>query len=562
LSEFILDTRTLTGVYEEIRKVYLSDNRPWIIGFSGGKDSTCLVQLVWAALSELSPEKLRKRVYVISSDTLVESPQIAARITGSLDKMEKYGQEQNLPISTNLLRPKTSDTFWVRLLGLGYPAPTVMFRWCTDLLKINNADRFIQEKVSEYGEAIVLLGMRKSESTSRHQTMNLYKIDNSLLSRHSKYAQTYIYTPIENFSAEDVWNYLLQNKNPWNENNRDLLALYQDANASECPLVVDTSTPSCGGGRFGCWTCTVVDNQSYITNLIENGEEWMEELAKLRDALKETQKPENWEKVREPKRRSGYVDLKTHAVKCTKCSSVVDDESLTNCPYCLQKDNLEVPLIRYTPGPYTIKFRKEYLKKLLEGQIEIQKQKNDPDVELILVEEIHEIQRIWRMEQGDWQNSAYQIYEKIIGIKLEPKPEDLGGFGAMEEKILQQVCVGHDVPTKLVSTLLNEEFENQGPTRHSKIFGKIKTHLSKDWSTDIDKIIKELKIEKKEFDKVTPSKKPLICKACDKEMRFDKPTKSYQCSKCDQIVTEGKVKSALSKGKCTRPLRKKSDASN
>ena len=110
-----------------------------------------------------------------------------------------------------------------------------MFRWCTDMLKINNADRFIEEKVSEYGEAIVLLGMRKSESISRHQTMNLYKIDNSLLSRHSKFAQTYIYTPIEDFSAEDVWNYLLQNKNPWNENNRDLLALYQDANASECP---------------------------------------------------------------------------------------------------------------------------------------------------------------------------------------------------------------------------------------------------------------------------------------------------------------------------------------
>ena len=109
------------------------------------------------------------------------------------------------------------------------------------MLKINNADRFIKDKVSEYGEAIVLLGMRKSESISRHQTMNLYKIENSLLSKHSKFAQTYVYTPLEDFTAEDVWNYLLQNKNPWGEENRDLLALYQDANASECPLVVDTS---------------------------------------------------------------------------------------------------------------------------------------------------------------------------------------------------------------------------------------------------------------------------------------------------------------------------------
>ena len=337
--------------------------------------------------------------------------------------------------------------------------------------------------------------------------MNLYKIDNSLLSRHSKFAQTYIYTPIEDFSAEDVWNYLLQNKNPWNENNRDLLALYQDANASECPLVVDTSTPSCGGGRFGCWTCTVVDKQSYLNNLIENGEEWMEILAELREELKQTQDPQAWEMVREKKRRNGKVDLKTHDVKCTKCSTVINDISLKNCPVCLEKDNLEIPLIRYTPGPYTMKFRKEYLEKLLVGQVKIQKQKNDPDMELILQEEIHEIQRIWRMEQGDWHNSAYQIYEKITGIKLESAKEDLGGFGEMEEELLQQVCVEHDVPAKLVSTLLNKEFENQGATRHSKIFGEIKKQLSKEWREDMDVIMDELHQERKEKESVPSSKR-------------------------------------------------------
>jgi len=155
------------------------------------------VQLDWNALSKLPKENLQKKIYVISSDTLVESPQISERIIGSLDKIEKVAKDTRLPISTNLLRPKLSDTFWVRLLGLGYPAPTPMFRWCTDMLKIANADRFIQDKVSEYGEAIVLLGMRKTESISRHQTMNLYKIENSLLSRHSKFPQTYVYTPLE-----------------------------------------------------------------------------------------------------------------------------------------------------------------------------------------------------------------------------------------------------------------------------------------------------------------------------------------------------------------------------
>lgn len=487
MSESIFDKRSLANIYEEIRTVYLSDNRPWIIGFSGGKDSTCLIQLAWNALSELPKEKLQKKIYVISSDTLVETPKIAERITTTLDNIEQAAKSTNLLISTNLLRPKISDTFWVRMLGLGYPAPTTMFRWCTDMLKINNADRFIQEKVSEYGEAIVLLGMRKSESSTRQQSMNLYKIDNSLLSRHSKYAQTYVYTPLEDFSAEDVWNYLLQNKNPWGEQNRDLLALYQDANASECPLVVDTSTPSCGGGRFGCWTCTVVDKQKHLGNFIEHGEEWMETLVELRQILKDTQEQSAWEKVREKKRRHGRVELKTFGSKCPKCETL-NEPSAETC----KNSGCGEPLINYTPGPYTMEFRKQYLEKLLLGQLKIQKEGPNPNQTLILDEEIHEIQRIWRMEQGDWQNSAYQIYEKVTGKTLESIKEDMGGFQKMEEELLQQVCTKHNVPTKLVSILLNLEFEHQGATRHSKIYGKIKSELTKEWRDDMNEIMKEL----------------------------------------------------------------------
>lgn len=472
MTESIFDTRTLQDIHEEIRHVYLSDNRPWIVGFSGGKDSTCMVQLVWNALSELPPEKLQKKIYIISSDTLVESPKIVERIINSLASIEKTAKESHLPISSNLLRPKISDTFWVKLLGLGYPAPTAMFRWCTDMLKIKNADRFIQEKVSEYGEAIILLGTRKSESSVRKASMTMYKIPNSLLSRHSSFPQTFVYTPLEDFTADDIWNYLLQNKNPWGEKNRDLLSLYQDANANECPLVVDTSTPSCGGGRFGCWTCTVVDRQKHLENFAEHGEEWMETLVRLREKLKKTQDSEEWPKIREVKRRSGFVDPKTHDTT------------------------------GYTPGPYTMEFRKQYLEELLLGQLQVQKEGPDPNMTLISEEEIHEIQRIWRMEQGDWQNTAYQIYEKVVGKKLESVKDDLGGFGKTEQDLLHDVCKQHNIPFQLISNLLNFEFESQGGTRRSKVFGQIKKELSKEWrdtndKEELNKILKELDEERK-----------------------------------------------------------------
>jgi len=468
MAKSIFKTRKLKQIYDEIRKVYLSDNRPWILGFSGGKDSTCMAQLVWNALSELPAEDLQKKIYIISSDTLVESPKIVSRITTTLSNMEDAAKESRLPLSTNLIRPKTEDTFWVCLLGLGYPAPTNLFRWCTERLKIRNADRFIQERVSEYGEAIVLLGTRKDESGSRQQLMNLYEIKGSLLSHHSKFAQTYVYAPLKDFTTEDVWNYLLQNKNPWGENNRDLLALYQEADASECPLVVDTSTPSCGGGRFGCWTCTVVEKDKALTSMIEGGEDWMEPLAELRAELKETQDPEIRVKVREIKRRHGHVELFSDGSN------------------------------QHTPGPYTMDFCKQFLEKLLRAQEKVRKEGPDPKMTLIYDYELHEIQRIWRMERGDWQNSVHEIYQKVTGEKLEEIKEDLGGFGNLEQKLLQEICTKHDVPSLLVSKLLHAEFESQSMTRHSKIYGKINKYLTEEWREDLDEIIDDLQGERQE----------------------------------------------------------------
>ena len=476
----VFKSRTLKAIYDEIREVYLSDNRPWILGFSGGKDSTCMVQLIWHAIIDLPEKKRQKKIYIISSDTLVESPKIVEQITKTLDSMEEAAKKQDLPISTNLVRPEIKDSFWVCLLGLGYPAPSNNFRWCTDRLKIRNADRFINEKVSEYGEAIVCLGTRKDESGSRAQLMNLYEIEGSYLSRHSKYAQTYVYTPLRDFITEDVWNYLLQNKNPWGANNRDLLALYQNANAAECPLVVDTSTPSCGNSRFGCWVCTVVDRDKSMENLIDSGEDWMEPLLELRQELKDTQDPEKKLEIRDFKRRDGRVSFYTDGTE------------------------------KITPGPYKINFRKEFLKKLLLAQNSVRKNGPDPKMCLILEEELHEIQRIWRMEQGDWENSVYRIFEEITGETISPIQEDLGGFSNVEQEILDQVCIKNNVPKLLVSKLLHAEFDSQGMTSHSKVYNKIGKILSEEWRGEekLDEIKKELKEKKDEKQKYQPAQQP------------------------------------------------------
>jgi len=469
MAESIFKTRTLKDIYEEIKKLYLSDNRPWIIGFSGGKDSTCMAQLVWTAISQLPAEKRHKKIFIIGCDTLVESPKIVERLSKTIKNMEEYGGKAGLPISTDIVKPDLEDTFWVCLLGRGYPAPSSSFRWCTERLKIRNADRFILEKVSQYGEAIVLLGTRKDESGTRQQLMNLYEVKGSLLNRHAKFAQTYMYCPLKDFLTEDVWNFLLQNKNPWGENNRDLLTMYQEANASECPLVVDTSTPSCGGGRFGCWTCTVVTRDKSMDSLLEGGEDWLEPLAELREDLKRTQEKDEKRKVREFKRRNGKV------MWCFP-DKEGDDTSA---------------------GPYTLDFCKDFLRKLLEAQVKVRKTGPDPKMILINEDEIHEIQRIWRMERGDWKNSAFEIYERVCGEKLEML-EDLGGFGKVEQEILTNVCQENKVPQVLVSKLLHAEFSSQGMGKHSKVFNSLNKILSEEWRDDLNEIVDGMKKERDE----------------------------------------------------------------
>ena len=421
----------------EVQKVYLDDNRPWILGFSGGKDSTCMIQIIWRALSLLPNNKLRKKIFIISSDTLVESPKIVETVTDTLQKMEKSAKESNLPIETNLVRPKIEDSFWVCLLGKGYPAPSTTFRWCTDRLKIRSANTFIEERVSEYGEVIMALGSRKSESSTRAQVINAHHIDGTQLSHHSTLPQAFIYPPLQDFTTEDVWNYLLKNKmTPWNTNNRDLLSMYQDANAAECPLVVDTNTSSCGSSRFGCWVCTVVERDRSMENLIDSGETWMEPLLELRQMLKDTQDPEKKKEVRDLKHRNGNI--------------------------IFWQDRL-------TMGPYKFEFCKKILISLLKAQNTVRKNGPDPKIKLITEEEIHEIQRIWRLERGDWKNSAYQICEEIAGMHMDEDVDDMGTFGVMEQEELEKACKDNGVPPLLIARALNAEFETQGASRRQKI---------------------------------------------------------------------------------------------
>ena len=352
-----------------LRRLYLEDDRPWLVGFSGGKDSTMLTALIVEVIAGVPDVQRQKPVAILCTDTRVEIPAIAETVDSTLDHIKKYSDQNGLNIEVNLLRPPPEQSFWVNTIGRGYPPPNRTFRWCTQRLKIDPVTSFVQKRLGHWAEAILHLGARRDESASRAQAMSGRESRNGLC-RHPDLPRVWVCNPIEYLTTEEVWAYLLQRPNPWGNDNRALYKLYRNASNGECPIQIDTSTPSCGHSRFGCWTCTVVERDKASEGLLAAGDERMEKLIEFRETLLEYRDPANGK--RDMRRMNGNDG----------------------------------------PGPMTITARRELLDKLLKLQ-------EDVCLKLISEEELLLIQQAWKSaRQPDDGGGVARIITRQRGIVM------------------------------------------------------------------------------------------------------------------------------------------------
>lgn len=405
-------------IISELHDQYLcnDNNRPWIIGFSGGKDSTAMLQLVWLAIKQVPRELRRRDVYVICNDTLVENPIIVDYVNSVLKKIEVAAVEQDIPIKVKITRPRLEDSFWVNIIGRGYPVPNNVFRWCTDKMKVKPTARFITEQVAEDGEAIVLIGTRKSESSTRARSIKKHAIRGKRLTKHTHQANTYVYSPIRELMLEEVWYIINTMTSPWGADNSHLFQIYMDASADdyECPTVVtDKSHSSCGQSRFGCWTCTVVKEDKSMTALVNKGLEWLAPLLQLR-------------------------------------ASMVDNRNISNNRMSIRRNGQEaVTEDGHNQGSYTEDYKAKLLKEVLLAQFEVQK--NKPELELITNQELVAIQVIWHRDLN-FNYQVSEIYNNIYnkGIDMKVKDEKI----QKEIALLKTVCDGKSSDFELIQELL------------------------------------------------------------------------------------------------------------
>lgn len=402
---------TIDGLMETIRNLYLCDDIPWVIGYSGGKDSTATLQLVWLALSALPKEQIKKSVHIINTDTMVESPVISKWVQKSLKTMDEAAEKQDLPFVTHRLTPAMDNTFWVNFIGRGYPFPRKKLRWCTDRLKIQPVNTFVKDQIAEHGEIIMVIGTRKAESARRAKTMAYYekKRVRELLSPNQAMVNELVFSPLEDWNDNDVWVFLMQYKNPWGYSNKELLTLYKGATAdNECPMMVEKGLPSCGKSRFGCWVCTMVAQDKSMEAMISNDEEkaWMTPLLEFRNKFGDEELDRDRRSFR---KMAGY---------------------------------LQGSYKQLHHGPYKKEVREEWLRDLLTIQKDINE--NGPeefsDLELITLPELRNIRRIWVLEKHEFADTLPNIYEDVMGKPFND-PEWIApeAFKGEEWDILKEV---------------------------------------------------------------------------------------------------------------------------
>ncbi|NDV70385.1 DNA phosphorothioation system sulfurtransferase DndC [Dysgonomonas sp. 25] len=410
-------------IISELKDQYLiEDNlRPWIIGFSGGKDSTVLLQLVWLAISEIPLEYRKREVHVVCNDTLVENPIIQSYVYGVLSKIKEAAASMSMPIRVETTIPRLEDTFWVNIIGRGYPVPNNSFRWCTDKMKIKPTSRFLTDKVAENGEAIILIGTRSSESANRAKSIKKHEIRGKRLTKHPHNPNTFVYSPIKELMLEEVWYIINTMTSPWGADNSKLFQIYLDASADdyECPTVVtDKSHSSCGQSRFGCWTCTVVKEDKSLSALVNKGQSWLKPLLDLRQSMIDER---NISKNRLPIRRN--------------LQNAVNSDG----------DNL---------GTYEPEYRIKLLKQVLNAQRVVQNEK--PETTLITNQELVAIQVIWHRDAAyyniKFSETVSQIYNKIYDkeIEMEKHAEKI----QREIDLLKSVCTDEPSDFDLINELL------------------------------------------------------------------------------------------------------------
>ncbi|UAL49877.1 phosphoadenosine phosphosulfate reductase family protein (plasmid) [Sutcliffiella horikoshii] len=425
-------------IKEEMKDLYLRDNKEIVLATSFGKDSTMVLLLFWEMLLSLAPSDRHKKVHVITSNTEVETPDMHGYLVESIEKLNKVATSSNLPVIGNIAVPNLKDNYWVNILGKGNPpvSPNSRYRWCSSKLKINAVDQIMKAVIAggmislgEEYDIILAMGVRMQESIARNASIKKNQLDGDVgkFANHSSYKNVLVYHPIKHLSGDQLWAYIDDYEYfPWGTSVAQLRHFYPE-DIFECSLKTDGQGNSCGNGRNGCWTCTAVSEDKMLKNLVQKNSsltpllEYKNILAQIRNDARYRMPVKRIELKRTNKRMQqlgnsdNQLDLLGDGFLKSNEESVHDRIRTTEYEGFDRAEEVE-----YNPGSLTIEARVFLLRKLLYIQ-------EKTGFNLIPKEIVKYIQSIWR-EEGysilnisplNWQYDGPVVYDKFGIMKKE-----------------------------------------------------------------------------------------------------------------------------------------------
>jgi DNA sulfur modification protein DndC len=243
------------------------------------------------------------------------------------------------------------------------------------------------------------------------------------------------------------------------------LGMYAGASADgECPLVIDDSTPSCGDSRFGCWVCTLVEQDKSMAAMIQNDveKEWMLPLLELRNSLD----------------FRGGSDLSLNPEDTDR--HLRDFRRMTGAVQVMDSG-------REIPGPYTQEARETWLRRLLAAQMHIRR--TGPEevrtLDLIAKDELQEIRRIWVMDKHELEDRLPGIYREVTGEEFPGKPlDDDLVLGEAEMATLLQICGGDVLHYELTRELLSLTRQQRSMGRRAGLFEQLEKAFKRHFYDD------------------------------------------------------------------------------
>ena len=274
-----------------------------------------------------------------------------------------------------------------------------------------------------------------------------------LLSPNPTLANELVFSPLEAWTDDDVWAFLMQYKNPWGYSNMELLTMYKGATAdNECPIMVDKDLPSCGKSRFGCWVCTMVEKDKSMEAMIANDDEkeWMTQLLEFRNEFGN----EEGDRDRRSFRR--------------------------------MNGNLQGNYRKLFHGPYKKEVREQWLRRLLEIQKNINETGPEEfqNLELIRIQELREIRKIWVLEKHEFDDAVPRIYFEVTGKEFEdPDWICAEGFAKQEWDILKKVCSDlygdEELAFEMMYSLIDVESNAVGMNQRKGIIEELEKVIAK-----------------------------------------------------------------------------------